>query len=75
MGGGGSSRRLAGIFGGRSSDGDGDEGRRSDRGSGGPSEGSRAPDFTLTSLSGDAEATLSDFAGDRPVALIFGSYT
>ena len=34
-----------------------------------------APDFTLPRSDRDERVTLSDFAGDRPVALIFGSYT
>ena len=39
-------------------------------------EGTVAPDFTLPSIDSDGESiTLSDFAGDVPVALIFGSYT
>ena len=38
-------------------------------------EGRRAPDFTLSSPDGGETVTLSSFAGDRPVALIFGSYT
>ena len=33
-----------------------------------------APDFALTSDQGE-EITLSDFRGQKPVALIFGSYT
>ena len=37
--------------------------------------GEPAPDFTLGRLDGDGEVTLSDFIDDRPVALIFGSYT
>ena len=37
--------------------------------------GRRAPDFTLPRLGGSDSVTLSDFAGERPVALIFGSYT
>lgn len=37
--------------------------------------GQRAPDFTLTTVDGRTTHTLSTFAGDRPVALIFGSYT
>ena len=41
----------------------------------GAREGERAPDFTLSSPDGETTATLSDFAGVRPVALIFGSYT
>jgi hypothetical protein len=35
----------------------------------------RAADFTLPTLDGGAEVTLSAFAGSQPVALIFGSYT
>ena len=40
-------------------------------------EGDAAPDFSLRVMKGKAEekVTLSDFQGDRPVALIFGSYT
>ncbi len=37
--------------------------------------GQVAPDFTLASPDGATTVTLSDFAGERPVALIFGSYT
>lgn len=37
--------------------------------------GQVAPDFTLGDAGGELEVTLSDFIGDRPVALIFGSYT
>ena len=39
--------------------------------------GDEAPDFTLNVMDGaeDETVTLSDFAGDRPVALVFGSYT
>ncbi len=37
--------------------------------------GDPAPDFTLASLDGKQQVTLSDFRGERPVALIFGSYT
>lgn len=37
--------------------------------------GNPAPDFTLASLDGKQQVTLSDFRGERPVALIFGSYT
>ncbi len=36
--------------------------------------GSQAPDFTLKSPAG-REVTLSQYRGERPVALIFGSYT
>ena len=40
-------------------------------------EGDKAPDFTLSVMDGkkDETVTLSDFQGERPVALIFGSYT
>lgn len=37
--------------------------------------GDMAPDFTLKTLDGSAEAQLSSFRGEAPVALIFGSYT
>jgi peroxiredoxin len=37
--------------------------------------GDLAFDFTLPLLDGSRNVTLSDFAGDRPVALVFGSYT
>ncbi len=40
-----------------------------------PSVGKRAPDFDLPYKTGDETAKLSSFAGKRPVALIFGSYT
>ncbi len=39
------------------------------------SERERAPDFTLPRLQGGGSVTLSSFAGKRPVALVFGSYT
>ncbi|MFT7464159.1 MAG: Ca2+-binding EF-hand superfamily protein [Pseudohongiellaceae bacterium] len=40
------------------------------------SKGLMAPDFTLKPVSGNGDAVqLSCFRGDRPVALIFGSYT
>ena len=40
------------------------------------SQGLMAPDFTLRPVSGDGDPVqLSSFRGDRPVALIFGSYT
>jgi EF hand len=40
-----------------------------------PAVGVVAPDFTLASPDGGDPITLSDFAGKKPVALIFGSYT
>ncbi len=43
--------------------------------SSGPTVGSVAPDFALTAPDGASTARLSSFAGDRPVALIFGSAT
>jgi hypothetical protein len=38
-------------------------------------EGSPAPDFTLTSHDHSRRVTLSSHQGDRPVVLVFGSYT
>jgi hypothetical protein len=38
-------------------------------------EGELAPDFELPRLDGDATARLSSLLAERPVALIFGSYT
>lgn len=38
-------------------------------------EGEMAPDFTLKSLDGHRQVTLSDFRGNKAVALVFGSYT
>jgi hypothetical protein len=40
-----------------------------------PAVGSVAPDFDLTLLGSSVRVRLSSFAGIRPVALIFGSYT
>ena len=37
--------------------------------------GELAPDFTLKTLDGTEEVRLSSYRGQRPVALIFGSYT
>ena len=37
--------------------------------------GAQATDFTLRNQSGDGTVTLSEHAGDRPVVLVFGSYT
>ena len=42
---------------------------------GGAVVGITAPDFTLKSVDGKQEVTLSSFADKKPVALIFGSYT
>jgi hypothetical protein len=38
-------------------------------------EGALAPDFTLPTHKHDQQVTLSSFRGDRPVVLVFGSYT
>jgi peroxiredoxin len=37
--------------------------------------GDPAPDFELARLDGQGKVKLSAFKGDRPVVLIFGSYT
>lgn len=41
----------------------------------GPAVGDRAPDFTLRTLDGAKEVTLSKRVGPRPVVLIFGNFT
>jgi len=41
----------------------------------GPTVGTIAPDFSLEPPTGGKAVTLSSFAGKKPVALIFGSYT
>jgi len=40
-----------------------------------PKRGELAPDFELTDVSGETLVRLSDFRGNKPVALIFGSFT
>ena len=40
-----------------------------------PRAGDLAPDFTLTDSSGNQTVTLSDFRDQKPVALVFGSFT
>ena len=40
-----------------------------------PKTGDMAPDFTLHDIEGKNAVTLSDFRGEKPVALVFGSYT
>lgn len=40
-----------------------------------PKQGAVAPDFTLRSLDGETEVSLSALRGRQPVVLIFGSYT
>jgi hypothetical protein len=37
--------------------------------------GDMAPDFTLPGLDGAGSVTLSSFRGEKPVVLVFGSYT
>ena len=41
----------------------------------GPFVGAIPPDFTLNQLRADEPVTLSSFQGQKPVALVFGSYT
>ena len=40
-----------------------------------PKAGDVAPDFELRDVNGENSVRLSDFQGQKPVALIFGSYT
>ncbi len=40
-----------------------------------PKVGEEAPDFTLKTRDGSETVRLSQFEGDRPVVLIFGSWT
>lgn len=40
-----------------------------------PKEGDEAPDFELCEVSGENPVRLSDFRGQCPVALVFGSFT
>ena len=40
-----------------------------------PRAGDLAPDFTLYDIAGKDSVTLSDFHGEKPVALVFGSFT
>ena len=40
-----------------------------------PKVGEAAPDFELSDVNGGNPVCLSDFRGQGPVALIFGSYT
>lgn len=40
-----------------------------------PKEGDLAPDFELLDVNGENTVRLSDFRGQKPVALIFGSFT
>ena len=40
-----------------------------------PKEGDTAPDFGLRDVKGERSVRLSDFRDQKPVALVFGSYT
>ena len=40
-----------------------------------PKTGDLAPDFELRDVNGESPVRLSDFRGQMPVALIFGSFT
>ena len=40
-----------------------------------PRVGEEAPEFELSDNTGENPVRLSDFRGERPVALIFGSFT
>ena len=40
-----------------------------------PKVGDLAPDFELSDSTGENQVRLSDFRGNKPVALIFGSFT
>lgn len=40
-----------------------------------PKDGELAPGFALTDLSGEVTHRLSDYLGEKPVVLIFGSFT
>lgn len=51
-------------------------GRRRNQADAAPTVGDKAPDFTLTHIEDkEKQVQLSSFAGDKPVALIFGSCT
>ena len=40
-----------------------------------PRAGDLAPDFELSDIDGEQSVRLSDFQGQKPVALVFGSFT
>jgi hypothetical protein len=40
-----------------------------------PKSGNLGPDFTLRDVNGRNPIRLSDFRGQKPVALVFGSFT
>ena len=41
----------------------------------GPHEGATPPDFNLKRMGSDERVRLSSFKGERPVAIVFGSFT
>ncbi|MGI9519015.1 MAG: EF-hand domain-containing protein [Pirellulaceae bacterium] len=70
---------VQGLMGGVAA-GDDSGSRRGRRGNRRPEEGALkvgdvAPTFTLKSLDGDSETDLAEFRDQKPVVLIFGSYT
>lgn len=40
-----------------------------------PRAGDPAPDFELSDVTGEQRVRLSDFQGQKPAALVFGSFT
>ena len=50
-------------------------GNHSDKRTAGVEQGAVAPDFTLRMLNSDETVQLSKRIGERPVVLVFGSYT
>lgn len=40
-----------------------------------PKKGDLAPDFKLSDVNGENSVQLSDFSNQRPVVLVFGSFT
>ncbi len=75
-----SADELAAFFSSADPDGDGVWKQEGPRMSGpprvtGPAPGTDAPDFTLRPPDGGDPVTLSSFKDEKPVALIFGSYT
>lgn len=40
-----------------------------------PKIGEQAPDFTLYDPNGEQAVTLSELVGEKPIALVFGSFT
>jgi hypothetical protein len=40
-----------------------------------PRSGDVAPDFELSDVTGEHRVRLSDYQGQKPVALVFGSFT